>query len=331
MDQIIPRLLRFDRFALDLTRGCLRAGDQEIALRPKAFEVLRHLVENAGRLVSKQELFEAVWPNVTVTDDSLVQCIRELRDKLGDTDHRLIKTVPRRGYLLNVSSTHPVDEIEYLPQARSSRISGPGSDGSGHMPPMLRRRGAPMWTAAAVVSCFVVAAVYLGARLVSTSTANDLFTQDDARRTAAIAAEKELPLPPFQIGRIERDVLLQYRRFVGIWVSSTGFINSNRQFMIVITQAERSGTLTGFTVRGPPQALSLVKSPAGLSHFKARVLGDSFRYSGPESEREVVMTAGNQLEFSQVFNTGATVRVVLNPVWTLVEAERKAATRMSAR
>ena len=117
MDQIVPRLLRFDRFALDLTRGCLRTGDQEIALRPKPFEVLRHLAENAGRLVSKQELFEAVWPNVAVTDNSLVQCIRELRNKLGDTDHRLIKTVPRRGYLLNTTSTQPVEAPEDLPRA----------------------------------------------------------------------------------------------------------------------------------------------------------------------------------------------------------------------
>src|SRR5687767_3827545 len=114
MDQIVPRLLRFDRFALDLTRGCLRAGDQEIALRPKAFEVLRYFAENDGRLVSKQELFEAVWPNVTVTDDTLVQCIRELRDKLGDTDHRLIRTVPRRGYLLDATGTQPDDAPEDL-------------------------------------------------------------------------------------------------------------------------------------------------------------------------------------------------------------------------
>src|SRR3954464_13682600 len=103
MDQIIPRVLRFDRLALDLTRGCLRLGDLDIDLRPKVFEVLRYLAENAGRLVSKQELVEAVWPNVAVTDDSLVQCIRELRNKLGDSDHSLIKTVPRRGYLLDVS------------------------------------------------------------------------------------------------------------------------------------------------------------------------------------------------------------------------------------
>src|ERR1700751_3772323 len=105
MDHIVHRVLRFDRFALDLVRGCLRAGDQEIDLRPKTFEVLCYLAENAGRLVSKQELFEAVWPNVTVSDDSLVQCIRELRQKLNDDDRRLIKTVARRGYLLEASVT----------------------------------------------------------------------------------------------------------------------------------------------------------------------------------------------------------------------------------
>ncbi len=103
MDHIVHRVLRFDRFALDLARGCLRAGDQEIDLRPKTFEVLCYLAENAGRLVSKQELFEAVWPNVSVCDDSLVQCIRELRQKLGDDDRRLIKTVSRRGYLLDAT------------------------------------------------------------------------------------------------------------------------------------------------------------------------------------------------------------------------------------
>jgi sulfatase modifying factor 1 len=103
MDHIVHRVLRFDRFALDLARGCLRAGDQEIDLRPKTFEVLCYLAENAGRLVPKQELFEAVWPDVSVCDDSLVQCIRELRQKLGDDDRRLIKTVSRRGYLLDAA------------------------------------------------------------------------------------------------------------------------------------------------------------------------------------------------------------------------------------
>src|SRR6266446_8668935 len=98
---VMHRVLRFDRFVLDLTRGCLRAGDHDIELRPKAFEVLYHLAENAGRLVTKQELYEAVWPNVVVSDDSIAQCIRELRGKLADDNHTLIKTVSRRGYLLD--------------------------------------------------------------------------------------------------------------------------------------------------------------------------------------------------------------------------------------
>jgi len=103
MNQVAHRVLCFDRFALDLTRGRLRAGGEDIQLRPKAFEVLCYLAENAGRLVLKQELYEAVWPDVTVSDDSIVQCIGELRHKLGDDDRRLIKTVSRRGYLLDAA------------------------------------------------------------------------------------------------------------------------------------------------------------------------------------------------------------------------------------
>lgn len=323
MDQVLPKLLRFDRFVLDLTRGRLRAGDQDIALRPKAFDVLRHLAENAGRLVSKQELFEVVWPNVSVTDDSLVQCIRELRGKLGDSDHRLIETVPRRGYLLNPGQPRGENGSQSPPERSQMPLVGP--DGS--LPVQLRtlRHRQVMAIAALVVICCLAAAGYLAANLWLRSSANDLFTEDDARRIAAIAAEKELPLPPFQISRIERDVRPEHRRFVGVWVSSTGFVNSNRQFMLVITGAERSGIVTGLTVRGPPRALSLVAKPAGSAHFKARILGVSFRYSGPSSEREIVMTADNRLEFNEAFDTGAIVRVILEPVWTLVEAERKAA------
>ncbi len=96
-------------FSLDDARGCLQLGDQDIELRPKTYEVLRHLAANAGRLVSKQELHQAVWPDVAVTDDLLVQCVRELREKLGDQDHSLIKTVHRRGYRLDVPipTRHP--------------------------------------------------------------------------------------------------------------------------------------------------------------------------------------------------------------------------------
>jgi len=93
-----PMRLRFDPYVLDLERGCILAGNEEIAIRPKTFEFLRYLLSNPGRLVSKDELLTAVWPNVIVSEDSLVQCVTELRRALQDHDQHLIKTVPRRGY-----------------------------------------------------------------------------------------------------------------------------------------------------------------------------------------------------------------------------------------
>lgn len=86
-------------FTLDLRRGSLRAGDQEIDLRPKSFEVLRHLVENAGRLVTKDELTKVAWPNVMVADEALTRCVSDVRLALNDTSQSIIKTLPRRGYL----------------------------------------------------------------------------------------------------------------------------------------------------------------------------------------------------------------------------------------
>src|SRR5262245_7165457 len=93
-----PEMLRFAEFTLDIEGSCLRTDDGEIVLRPKTFEVLRCLVENAGRLVSKDELLKVVWPNVIVTDESLMQCVSEIRQAIGDSRQAIIKTVPRRGY-----------------------------------------------------------------------------------------------------------------------------------------------------------------------------------------------------------------------------------------
>jgi DNA-binding winged helix-turn-helix (wHTH) protein/quercetin dioxygenase-like cupin family protein len=90
---------RFGDFTLNVGRGCLQRNGVDLELRPKAFELLLYLVERAGRLASKDELVEATWPNVTVSDDSLAQCVRDVRRLLDDEDQRFIKTVPRRGYV----------------------------------------------------------------------------------------------------------------------------------------------------------------------------------------------------------------------------------------
>ena len=114
--------LRFDRYILDVDRGSLLVDGSEIALRPKTFAVLRYLVENSGRLISKDELFAAVWPNLAVTDDTLVQSIGELRRALADDGARLIRTVPRRGYRFDaaVLSVAPAARNESAPSVAHS-------------------------------------------------------------------------------------------------------------------------------------------------------------------------------------------------------------------
>lgn len=90
---------QFGEFKLDIGKGCLLKAGAEIKLRPKVYEALKYLVENSGRLIGKQELIEAVWPDTFVSDDSLVQCTVELRRALDDHVQQFLKTVPRRGYL----------------------------------------------------------------------------------------------------------------------------------------------------------------------------------------------------------------------------------------
>ncbi len=82
----------------------LKAGE-EVKLRPKVYETLKYLLEHAGQLIGKRELMEAVWPDSFVTDDSLVQCTLELRRALNDRSQRLLKTVPRRGYVFTAEVT----------------------------------------------------------------------------------------------------------------------------------------------------------------------------------------------------------------------------------
>jgi len=99
--------LTFGRFVLDLRRGCLLFDGREITLRPKTFAVLQYLATHPGRLIGKEELLEAVWPNLVVTDDTLVQSIGELRRALGEPGARLITTVPRRGYRFEPQDAPP--------------------------------------------------------------------------------------------------------------------------------------------------------------------------------------------------------------------------------
>ena len=102
-------VLHFDNFVLDADRRSLERDGRQLALRPQAMEVLCYLARNPGRPISKAELFQEIWPGIAVTDDSLVQCIRDIREVLEDDGHRIVKTVPRRGYLFAGLITHDRD------------------------------------------------------------------------------------------------------------------------------------------------------------------------------------------------------------------------------
>jgi adenylate cyclase len=111
---------RFEQWTLDGASGALRAGADDIPLRPKSFEVLRHLIENAGRLVSRDDMLNALWPGVTVTEESLTQCVSEIRQALGDRSQRIVKTVPKRGYLFAI----PVDAADAEQAAPALALPG---------------------------------------------------------------------------------------------------------------------------------------------------------------------------------------------------------------
>jgi adenylate cyclase len=95
----------FEEWTLDCSSGALRSGNRDIPLRPKSFEVLRFMIENAGHVVSRDDLLSAVWSGVTVTEESLTQCVSEVRRALGASGQRIIKTVPKRGYMFAVTVT----------------------------------------------------------------------------------------------------------------------------------------------------------------------------------------------------------------------------------
>ncbi len=103
--KIACRGYMFDDFTLDLDRGCLWRAGQEVKLRYKSFEALKYLIERRGRLVGKAELMQALWPDAFVTDDSLVQCLIEVRRALGDDAQRYVKTILRRGYLFDAPAS----------------------------------------------------------------------------------------------------------------------------------------------------------------------------------------------------------------------------------
>ncbi|TIS54323.1 MAG: hypothetical protein E5W91_27145 [Mesorhizobium sp.] len=105
MDSSPPTTFVLNGITADVSSETLRdRSNRTIALRHQTFAVLRHLLENADRVVTKDDLIRAVWKGIAVTDDSLVQCIHEIRAAINDSRQTVVQTVPRRGYRLVLPS-----------------------------------------------------------------------------------------------------------------------------------------------------------------------------------------------------------------------------------
>jgi DNA-binding winged helix-turn-helix (wHTH) protein/Tol biopolymer transport system component len=105
----------FGEFTLDLDAGLLRRGGEEVTLRSKSFEVLVYLIQHHGRLVTKTVLIQAVWPDTAVTDNSLAQCLLEIRRALGDDSQQLIRTMKRRGFMFAAPVTTSIEVFPRQP------------------------------------------------------------------------------------------------------------------------------------------------------------------------------------------------------------------------
>ncbi len=94
------KIYSFGPFELDLRLGVLRKNGQEISIEPRVFGLLAYLVENAGRVIPRDELLDKNWPDAHVTDGSVSQAIASLREALDDDarDPTYIATMSRRGY-----------------------------------------------------------------------------------------------------------------------------------------------------------------------------------------------------------------------------------------
>ena len=125
----------WDDFVLDLDAYRLERGGVPLALEPKAFDLLALMVRRPGHLFSKQEIFEAVWPDVAVTDHALTRVVAQVRRVLGDEarEAKYLQTVPTRGYRWVGTSVEigepapagppaaPVSDVPQVPDAVAGR------------------------------------------------------------------------------------------------------------------------------------------------------------------------------------------------------------------
>jgi DNA-binding winged helix-turn-helix (wHTH) protein/Flp pilus assembly protein TadD len=117
---------RFGPFVVDRIRYRVLRDDRSLEITPKLLDLLLHLLDHAGELVTKEQLLDALWPDANVTDNALAQAVSELRDALGDEPGtpQFIKTVARRGYRFIA----PIERLEKPAHPHTPSVAATQSD-----------------------------------------------------------------------------------------------------------------------------------------------------------------------------------------------------------
>src|SRR4029079_5558921 len=110
MKRQAKRLYIFGAFRIDVSDRVLFGESGAMPLTPKAFDTLLYLVENNGRVLTRDEIMTEVWPDSFVEENNLAQNISILRKALGTEGNKLIETVPKRGYRFSASVSEEWDD-----------------------------------------------------------------------------------------------------------------------------------------------------------------------------------------------------------------------------
>lgn len=157
----------FQSFRLDPTNHCLWNGEERVRIPPKACDVLRYLVENPQRLVTPDELLEALWPDTYVNPEVLRKYILDVRKILGDRSDRpeFIETLPKRGYrfvaaVSDLGTAEPLSASAAAVPAAPASLAGEASAVPA-VPPKAHTARRP--TFASVAAVLMALALVLGA------------------------------------------------------------------------------------------------------------------------------------------------------------------------
>ena len=125
--------LTFEEFELDPSAGRLIGRSGPVALTPKSLSLLEYLAARSGRLITKQELLDAIWPGVYVADGALKVCVREIRRALDDDAQapRFVETAHRRGYRFIAAVRRvPLDDMTRRSRRPATSIAVAGRSGT---------------------------------------------------------------------------------------------------------------------------------------------------------------------------------------------------------